>query len=120
MGKRKQRPIPIVKPPQNISLDFVKTMGMLYFEKKNNADIISKRIKYLNEFLKRAYSVSFDVADIESLSAIEKATGKSPDQMKNLRGIWLLLSSGKKPDDKETIRISKIIDEFYKQIQYGK
>ena len=40
--KRKQRAIPIIKPPDNDSLQFVRTIGNLYFENGSTARVIDR------------------------------------------------------------------------------
>ncbi len=41
-SKRRQRVIPVLKPLENRSLQFVKTMGGLYFRQKNNTNLAQK------------------------------------------------------------------------------
>lgn len=41
-SKRKQRAIPSVRKPQNSSLDFVRTVGRLYYQRKDNKNLAQK------------------------------------------------------------------------------
>ncbi len=43
-SKRRQRVIPIVEPPKNTTLEFVSTIGRLYFQNGNHKDIADKKI----------------------------------------------------------------------------
>ena len=43
-AKRRQRIIPIIEPLVNSTVDFTKTIGNLYFQQNNNADLINKKI----------------------------------------------------------------------------
>jgi len=63
-AKRRQRIIPIVKPPQNTTLTFIETIGQLYFRKKNHLDIAQKRYTYFLEFLRTKYYI--DTANINA------------------------------------------------------
>jgi hypothetical protein len=44
--RRKQRYIPIVKKPSNDSLDFVKTIGRLYFDKADHKNLCRKMASF--------------------------------------------------------------------------
>ena len=56
-AKRKQKIIPIIKPPANKMLEFVRSIAGLYLLKSNNADLIMKKQIYWGEELKRKYGI---------------------------------------------------------------
>lgn len=51
-GKRKQRPIPVVTPPKNETLDFAKTIANLYLENKEHQQIAHLHIKYFKDYVR--------------------------------------------------------------------
>jgi len=55
--KRKQKIIPIIKPPENRMLDFVRSISALYLTQNNNADIVLKRYIYWGDALKKRYGI---------------------------------------------------------------
>ncbi len=56
-GKRQQRSIPIIKPLKNSSLDFIHTVGRLYYNRKNHKDIAQKKFLHLKEYLRSKYHI---------------------------------------------------------------
>lgn len=56
-AKRKQKAIPVVAPPKNKLLDFVRSVAGLYLRRNNNADIILKKKIYWADSLKRNYGM---------------------------------------------------------------
>lgn len=62
-AKRKQAPIPIIKPNTNDSMEFAQTVGMLYFNKGNNADLCFKMAKYFLELLRNRYQLNTSQLD---------------------------------------------------------
>ncbi|MDR1610309.1 MAG: hypothetical protein LBS08_02225 [Candidatus Symbiothrix sp.] len=56
-ARRKQKAIPVIKPPANRSLEFVRSIAGLYLQKNNNADIILKKQIYWGDALKRKYGI---------------------------------------------------------------
>ncbi|PKQ64474.1 hypothetical protein BZG02_06615 [Labilibaculum filiforme] len=67
-GKRQQKMIPILKPLPNTSLEFIRTMGRLYYNRKNHKDIALKKIKYLKEFCKSRYHVDLSLDTLTEVS----------------------------------------------------
>ncbi|GAB2794800.1 hypothetical protein GCM10027275_44790 [Rhabdobacter roseus] len=45
-GKRRQRVIPVLEPPRNSSLEFVRTIGHMYYRRGDHANLARKRIQY--------------------------------------------------------------------------
>lgn len=50
-GKRKQRSIPVINPPQNNSVEFAGTIADLYLERKDYKSIAEKNISFFYRFL---------------------------------------------------------------------
>ncbi|WP_300603181.1 DUF4350 domain-containing protein [Niabella sp.] len=55
--RRRQRFIPRIAPPKNDTLDFVKTMGLLYYDKKDNTNLAQKMSAYFLEHLRNKYHI---------------------------------------------------------------
>jgi len=56
-GKRRQRIIPILEQQQNTSLEFIETVGNLYFTKKDNANLAEKMIRHYLENIRLKYAL---------------------------------------------------------------
>lgn len=54
-AKRRQRPIPIINPPKNESLNFINTLGSLYFNKGSHKDLSAKKISVFKDHLSQKY-----------------------------------------------------------------
>ncbi len=63
-ARRRQRVIPVVKQPENKSLEFVKLIGTLYYQKHENRDLLQKKYSYFAEIVRRQLLI--DVDDEES------------------------------------------------------
>jgi hypothetical protein len=60
-AKRRQRIIPLIKPKRNLTLAFVRTIGDLYFQRGDHADLIEKKLDLLRAYLHKTYRI--DVVD---------------------------------------------------------
>ncbi len=72
--KRKQRFIPEIAIPKNESLEFVKTIGRLYFEKQDHINLARKMCAYFLEHIRSKYFINTSALNDDF---IEKLTGKS-------------------------------------------
>ena len=73
--RRKQRPIPIMTKPRNESLDFVKTIGRLYHEKGDHANLSRKMASYFLEHVRNRYKISTSRLDDDFVKTLEIKTG---------------------------------------------
>lgn len=60
-AKRKQKPIPVIKEPENRTMNFVRSLAALYLRKNDNTDIVRKKYVFFAERLKREYAI--DIMD---------------------------------------------------------
>lgn len=68
-ARRRQRVIPVIREPENKNLEFTELIGTLYYQKKNHADLVSKKFVYFAENLRRNYQIDVeDDSDDESLA----------------------------------------------------
>ncbi len=54
---RKQRPIPVIEPPENTTVHFIKTMGALFFREKRHVKAAQKLASYFFLDLQKRYFV---------------------------------------------------------------
>ena len=85
-AKRRQKAIPVITPPQNKMMNFVRSVAGLYIRNNNNADIILKKQIYWADRLKRRHGIDVinekhDDTFFERLSA---KTGKTTNELTGL------------------------------------
>ena len=59
-ARRRQRVIPLIKAPENKSLEFVKLIGTLYFQWHVNLDLLRKKHAYFAETLRRKLMIDIE------------------------------------------------------------
>lgn len=70
-ARRKQRAIPVIREPENKSLEFAELIGTLYYQKKDHADLVRKKYLYFAEELRREMQV-----DVEEVAEDERSFGR--------------------------------------------
>jgi hypothetical protein len=76
-ARRRQRVIPVVKQPENKSLEFVKLIGTLYYQKHENHDLLQKKYGYFAELVRRQLLIDIDDEDMkrENIQQLAFRTG---------------------------------------------
>jgi hypothetical protein len=111
-GKRRQRPVPVVTPPGNSTLEFVEQVGVLYYRQGNHADICKKKINYFLESIRSRFYTPTITFDDKFLERMENLSGVPADQVKHLFATidYLRVTSG--ASEKDLKNLEKLIREF--------
>ena len=118
--RRKQRIIQILNPPVNNTLQFVQTVGNLYFEKKANHSIAMKRLNFFSERLNREYYIAIHVSDKHWVDIVSAKTGVEKALINGILAEIRNIQSKKMLTVHELMRFSKLLDDFYSQSNFNK
>lgn len=83
-AKRKQRIVPIIKPLENTTVDFTKTIGNLYFQEGNHDNIIEKKIIYFLEKIRNDYLLDTTVLDENFEKKLQQKSGKKIEDIQKV------------------------------------
>lgn len=85
-AKRRQRVIPVIRKPENKSVEFVELIGTLYYQKKDHGDLVRKKYLYFAEALRRTIQVDLDDGgnDEEHARRIASKTGMDKEEISRL------------------------------------
>ncbi|MDQ6469149.1 DUF4350 domain-containing protein [Flavobacterium sp. LHD-80] len=83
-AKRKQRIVPIVKPLANLTVDFTKTIGNLYYQEGDHTNIIDKKIIYFLEKMRNEYLMDTTKLDDDFIKKLHLKTGKNITDIQEL------------------------------------
>jgi hypothetical protein len=113
-SKRKQRVIPKISPLKNSSLDFVKTVGRLYYQRKDNLNLAGKMIMHFLGHIRSQYGLpttNIDEAFAEKLSYRSGCNRlQAGDLVNNIRFILKKESLS----DEELMQFNTELESFYK------
>lgn len=83
-GKRKQRPIPVIKPLQNQTLAFTRTISDMYFEKGDRKSIAEHKINYFLNYIKSQYYLGNITKEEDFYKNVSSRSGNSLEETKTL------------------------------------
>lgn len=111
-GKRRQRPVPVVTPPTNSTLEFVEQVGVLYYNQGNHADIIKKKINYFLESIRTRFYTQTNVFDDKFLERMESLSAVPKDQVRHLFATVDYLRTSQGAGERDLKNLEKLIREF--------
>jgi len=82
--KRKQRIVPILKPLPNLTVDFTKTIGNLYYQEGDHDNIIDKKIIYFLERVRNEYLIDTTKLDDVFIKKLHHKSGKDETDIRDL------------------------------------
>lgn len=83
-ARRRQRVIPVIKPPVNRALEMVKHIGSLYFHRHDNADLLTKKYQFFVEEVRRLTMIDLDDENHidDAYLQLQHASGIPRDELK--------------------------------------
>lgn len=83
-AKRKQRIIPILKPLENTTIDFTKTIGNLYFQEGNHSNLMDKKIIYFLDKIRQDYLMETTILDDAFIKKLHLKSGKKQEDIQRV------------------------------------
>jgi len=113
-SKRRQKLIPVIQPLKNSSLDFVQTIGRLYYQQKDNGNLVVKMITHFLDHVRNRYNLPTSVLDEEFIDRLSYKSGFNKQELKEL--VYDLKSFQENPlrTDEELLVLNKKMEAFYK------
>ncbi|WMI64453.1 DUF4350 domain-containing protein [Aestuariibaculum sp. YM273] len=112
-AKRRQRVIKIIKPLQNTTVAFVKTVSNLYFETQDHKNLIDKKITYFLEKVRSDYNINTDTLDDEFVTKLASKSGKKKEDIKPLIKYINWLRTKSEFFEENLIKLNRHIEAFY-------
>jgi hypothetical protein len=115
-SKRKQRSITQMPVLRNASEDFVKTVGRLYFQQKNNQNLAAKMVTAFLENVRSNYNLSTSVLNEEFAHKLAFRAGRPVNEITHM--LRLIHEAQLKSDlsDQELMELHQQINQFNKPV----
>jgi hypothetical protein len=111
--KRRRKIIPVVHPPVNSSLDFVQTIGRLYYQHKDNADLARKIEMHFMEFIRQHYQLYSNQADDQLVRQLSLKSGVDAAVLESLFYEFRMIDEHGTVADEDLLRMNDLIEEFH-------
>lgn len=112
-AKRRQRPIPVVHPPQNTSLKFVQSIGRLYYQRAGHQQLAIEAVRLLRTFVKERYGLQWRDNDAEFVENLSLRAGLPLTQVEELVRDARNMPTYSSLLESELIRFHQRLERFY-------
>jgi hypothetical protein len=113
-SKRKQRVVPVIAPLRNSSLDFVKTIGRLYYQRRDNQDLALKMVTHFLDHVRTRYNLPVTVLDEDFVERLSHKTGVDKGTLQELVEYIKQLPAQRYVADGELLDLQRKIEALYK------
>ena len=114
--KRKQRPIAELPVVRNASEDFVKTIGQLYFQQKNNQNLANKMVVGFLENVRTTYNLSTSILDGDFVHKLTIRSGMPAEEIEKMVQLIHVVRLNSVLPDQELLDLHHQISQFNKQV----
>ena len=115
-GKRRQRIIPIMETPKNTSLQFVETIGSLYYNQKDHKSIAEKKITHFLAYIRTKFYLKTTEIDQEFKSDLSNKTGISLQEINDLFDYISFVQNNNYIAESQLIILNEQIENFYRNV----
>lgn len=113
-AKREQRIIPVIKPLENSSVEFARTVGTLYHQNKDYSNLINKKLNYFLAELRNRYFIDTGNLNEKIIQQLAVKASKPVEEVKQLIEYILYLKNKSVHNELELVELSKKINAFKK------
>ena len=111
-AKREQRIIPIIKPLENSSVEFTKTVGSLYYQHRDYTNLNNKKITYFLTHIRNKYYLNTSVLDENLITQLSAKAGKPKEETKALIELILSLKNKTVHTEQDSLTLVQKINTF--------
>lgn len=114
-GKRRQRSIPVIKPLQNQTYHFTRTISGLHLNRRDYKGIASKKINLFFDYLRMHFRIPAEDPSEATYQQLAGVSGNSPEKIKELWSFMEFLKNKPNVSQEDLKKLNKEINAFKNQ-----
>lgn len=112
-AKRQQRPIPVLEDKSNTSLEFIQTIGQMYFRQGEHIRLCDMMLKQFQTFVRERYHLASRDMNEDFIKTLAIKSDVSLEKIRHIVGYELLISRNSLTED-SMIDFHHTLNSFYK------
>ena len=112
-SRRKQRMIPAHPKPVNESLDFVKTMGRLYYDRKDHQNLAKKMSTYFLEHVRANYKLPTHTLDESFIQSLHNKSNFASGDLNEIISFIQYIQDNGSINEQQLIHFHNQLESFY-------
>lgn len=114
-SKRKQRIIPIITPLANTTLEFVGTIGNLYYQRSDHKNIAEKKIQFFLEQVYSQFHINGKINTEEFSMLLTRKSGASEQTVRDLAKTINQITEKERISAPELTHLNELIEKFHQK-----
>jgi hypothetical protein len=111
--RRRQQQIPDYTKPRNDSLDFVKTLGRLYYDRRDHHNLARKMAAHFLEHVRTRYKMPTQELDDHFVQTLHYKSGQSLETIQGIMGFIRLMEEHSAISESQLSNFHKQLEAFY-------
>ena len=112
-AKRRQKPIKVIEPLKNTTLNFIRTVSMLYYDKANHSEAAHMKVAFFLEYIANTFQVNPHSLGEKELKYISQKSGVTLQRVQFLFKHLSEISQNDQVDDYQLILLNGYIEDFH-------
>jgi hypothetical protein len=112
-AKRKQRIIPIIKPLANTTIEFISTIGNLYYQSGDHKNIAEKKIQFFFDYLHTHFRMNTSMRNEDFIMALSKKSGLEQSAINQLIQLINSIYARTQITKEELTTLNILLEKFY-------
>ena len=112
-AKRQQRIIPVIEPNRNTSLEFISTMGRMYFIQNNHRKLALEKMKLFLHFVRDQYHIPTKNLDTQFLQQLSTKAEVPQELLDKILQMNQRIRTSGFLSEEGLIKFHKILERFY-------
>ena len=112
-SRRRQRKIPFHSKPKNDSLDFVKTLGRLYHDRRDHQNLARKMTLYFLEHVRSTFKLPTHTLDETFIQALQFKSGFPQEELSEIFSFINYIKQNGQVNEQQLSRFHKQLETFY-------
>jgi hypothetical protein len=118
-ARRRQRVIPFYQKPVNDSLDFVRTMGRLYYDRKDHHNLSRKMAVFFIEHVRSRYKMVGNTPDEHFINELQAKSQYDGDELKRIAAFIQHIDTHPAVTEKQLAQFYRQLKIFYQKTGDG-
>ena len=115
-GRRWQRAVPVIVAPANATLDFVRTVGRLYFQRADHTALVNRKLRYFFDRIRARLGLTdLDLSE-ETERRVVARTGLSDEHVTRLFDHFRRLRRSRAIEPEQLVELDRSLDRFYESV----
>ncbi len=111
--KRRQRIIPVIEPYANTSVEYVQTIGGLYFIKKDHRRLAEQKFRLFLSFIRNRYKLSTQHLDGKLRKQLANTSKIEEDKINRIFDLYGTIAEKSAMSEEQLISFNKHLEYFY-------